>query len=61
MVKVTKQFGKVGKTYDEIIQDPDVCEYVKWVHDHYPNVRWGESLNDFASYMIRLNMRYRDL
>lgn len=59
--RVTTKLGKVGKTYEDIIRDPDVCEYVKWVHDHYPNDRWGEVLNDFASYLIRLNVRYRYL
>ena len=58
--KITK-LGKVGKTYDDIIQDPDVCEYVKWLHDHYPNARWGFRLNDFASYLLRLNVRYEDV
>ena len=47
------------KTYFEVANDPESCEYVKWVFDHHGfDERWTANLRDFSCYLIRLNMRY---
>ena len=48
------------QTYDQIIRNPEAIGWVKWVFDHHGNKSWKFEMSDFADFLIRSNLHFKN-